>query len=133
MSRSRNRALIYICLIVVAFVGTLVDWLLWLSGKPAINAGVLIHAAVLMIGTLLWQFADARQRGTRAGVLSSVVTLLFAPLGSALYLHQSREWKAATAAFVAFWGGLVLAVLAANLVGNWLATDIIFGDVPGSG
>lgn len=133
MSRSRNKVLIYIVLVVVAFVGTLVDWLLWLSGEPIINKGVLVHAAAIMIGTLFWQFADAKDRGTKASVLSSVLTVAFAPIGSAIYLHQSRDWETAAVMFAAFWGGLVLAVLAANLAGNWIATNIIFGDVPGSG
>lgn len=133
MSQSHNKVLLYIVLIMVTFLGMLVDWLLWLSGEPAINHGVLIHATAIMIGTLLWQFADAKEKGRKASVLSSALTVVFAPLGSAIYLYQSRDRKAATAMFATFWSGLVLAMLAANFAGNWVATNIIFGDLPGSG
>ncbi|UUP16534.1 hypothetical protein [Nitratireductor thuwali] len=133
MSRSHSKVLIYVILVLIAFAGTLVDWLLWLSGEPVINTAVLAHAAAIVIGTLLWQFADGKDRGTRASVLSSVMTVVFAPLGSAIHLYQSRDWKAATAILAAFWGGLVVAVLTANFAGNWIATNIIFGGVPASG
>lgn len=120
------KILIYILLITIGFFGTIIDWFLWANGQPAYTLNTFVQAVAILIATLWWQSADAEDRGINASSLSKVATIVFLPIGTAIYFYQSREWKVATAMLVAFWGGLVLALIAGDHAGNWLATNGVF-------
>ncbi|HXV31079.1 MAG TPA: hypothetical protein VD840_12175, partial [Sinorhizobium sp.] len=59
--------------------------------------------------------------------LSKWMTIGFVPAGSAVYLFQSRDWKSAAVMYLAFWGGLILAVIAAALLSDWLISIGVLG------
>ncbi len=119
-----NSRAIYVLLVLFISAGVLIDSYIWPKGVPSnFTANDFIQLVGIIVLSWQWQLADAKERGITRSHLSAVATIIFVPIGTAIYLFQSRTWTAATLTFCAYWGGIVLAIL----LSSFLAASLIAG------
>jgi len=115
-------------LVIFIVAGMFIDVYVWPYGSPArLTWNDLLQMVGIVILASWWQTADAAELGIRRSPLAKLVTVLFVPVGSAIYLFQSRHWKSATVTYLAFWGGIVLVAAAAAYLATRLAISGAFG------
>lgn len=119
-----KRNAIYLALVIFIAAGFVIDVWAWPAGTPSRFTW---NDAIQLVGVVVlsswWQIADARQRGVRRSGVASTLTVMFVPIGSAVYLFQSRNWRSAVAVYLVFWGGIMLAAAA----GAFGATALLAG------
>ena len=98
---------IYLVLAAFFSLGIIIDWGVWQGHPPAWTW----NDAAQMIGVitlcLFWESADAQRIGARHRGSARLLTILLPPLGTTVYLFQTRAWPKALKAGVLFWGGLI--------------------------
>ncbi len=119
--RIGKRGALYIALFVVTFLGGVSDF----ATGTAYSEGFTVTDIAMMVGTVIliawWCTVDARGRGRRYPTsLARICTLLFAPLGLAIYLLQSRSLPRAAGLFILFVGGLAVASFTGSALGERL-------------
>lgn len=70
-----------------------------------------------------WQIADARLRNAERSGAARTLTILLAPVGLAIYLFQTRRPLHAAAALAGFLAGIVLSLLAGDVLGMALFSN----------
>lgn len=122
-----KRDWIYIGLLAFTSLGLLIDAALWPAGPPSsFTANDLVQMIGIVTLFSWWQIADAARRDLRRSSAARSMTILFAPVGLAIYLYQTRPWKRATAGLIAFIAGLVFIAILTTLFGDWLIVQGFF-------
>lgn len=123
-----KRNVVYAALAIFITAGMFIDVYVWPGGTPArLTWNDLVQMVGIITLASWWQIADAEELGIRRSSAARFVTVLFVPVGSAIYLFQSRRWKSAVLAYLAFWGGLGAIAAAAAYVATTLAIHGVFG------
>ena len=123
-----KRNVIYAVLALFITAGMFIDVYVWPGGTPArLTWNDLLQMVGIVTLASWWQIADAAELGIRRSSAARFVTVLFVPVGSAIYLFQSRHWKSAVLAYLVFWGGLVAVAAAAAYLATVLAINGVFG------
>lgn len=118
-----KRHAIYGGLLAFIAAGVLIDWYIWNGNPPSFTANDLVQLAGIILLTSWWQIVDADLREVNRSRLATAMTVLLAPVGLLIYLFQTRRPAWATAAFVVFLGGIVLALVAADSLGMAIFTN----------
>ncbi|WP_299962873.1 hypothetical protein [uncultured Roseobacter sp.] len=109
-----KRNAIYIGLLLFIAAGVIIDWVVW-QGPPAqFTWNDVMQLFGIIILVRLWQNADAAEIGHVQNLASRLLTILFMPVGTAVYFFRSRGWRSAAAGFVLFWLGIVCVVIATD-------------------
>ena len=114
-----KRNWIYVALLVFITFGILVDAIVWPNGPPTLTWNDLIQAIGIVILVSSWQIVDADQLGERRSTAAKILAILV-PVGHAIYLYQSRNWKPATALFLLYWAGILIVYIAASFAAGML-------------
>lgn len=116
----KKRDAIYMALLVFVAAGMLVDWYFWPQGVLDLTLNDIVQMVGIVLLVSWWQIEDARGRGASVSGVAKWMTVMLAPVGSAIYLVQSRGWGRAVPVFLTFWGGFVIAIVAGEFLGGWL-------------
>ena len=119
-SRFARRNFLYILLIAFICVGLIIDVLFDLYRTHALTWNDAIQIIGILILILMWQKADAAALNVRPSYISKILTVLFAPLGLAVYFFQSRNWKSAIVSFLLFWIGFIAPFFVMVLFIEWI-------------
>jgi hypothetical protein len=114
-----KRNWIYVALLVFITFGMLVDAIVWPNGSRTLTWNDLIQAIGIVILVSWWQIVDANQLGQRRSTAAKIFAILV-PVGHAIYLYQSRNWKPATALFLLYWAGILIVYIAASFAAGML-------------
>ncbi|WP_295808017.1 hypothetical protein [uncultured Nitratireductor sp.] len=115
-----GRTAAYILLLLFVAAGVLADWCFWPVRQPGLTPNDIIQMIGIVCLVSWWQMADAKIRDGRRRRAAMWWPVLFVPVGLAVYLYGSREWKAATFMLLAFLAGLFAAMIAADFAGAYL-------------
>lgn len=118
---------IYVGLLILLAAGVLIDAAIG-PGSDGVTSA--INNAMVLIGSTLlayaWQREDARSQGRRLTLPSRLMTLLFAPVGLAIYLFRARSWKPALAHCLVIATGILVVFVLASSLGDWLVARGVF-------
>lgn len=119
-SQFARRNFIYVSLLAFLCFGAIIDEVfgLWNAYNLTWNDALQMIGVVIL--TLLWQQADASALKIRPSYASKFLTVIFSPLGMAVYLFQSRPWKSALLTYLVFCGGIFLVFGLFSVALNWL-------------
>ncbi|MGV1834836.1 hypothetical protein ACQZ6C_08755 [Rhizobium rhizogenes] len=123
----KTRDWIYVGLLAFIAFGLLLDAAIWPYSPPR---WMTANDLVQMVGNILlvswWQIADVNEHGCSRTPIAKLTTVLFAPLGQAIYLYQSRPWKRASLLFFGFIAGVLVVATGAVYLAAWLVETHIF-------
>lgn len=114
-----KRNWIYVALLVFITFEIFVIAIVWPNGEPTLTWNDVILAIGIVILVSWWQIVDANHLGQRRSKAAKILTILV-PVGHAIYLYQSRNWKPATALFLLYWAGVLIVVIAATFAAGML-------------
>ncbi|HAT87430.1 hypothetical protein [Cohaesibacter gelatinilyticus] len=119
-SKFARRNFIYVSLLIFLCFGAIIDEFfgLWNAYNLTWNDAVQMIGVIIL--TLLWQQADATALRIRPSYTSKFLTVIFSPLGMAVYLFQSRTWKSALLTYLVFCGGIFLVFGLFSVALSWL-------------
>jgi hypothetical protein len=111
-----KRNWIYVGLLLFIAAGAVIDAVVWPDGPPSpFTWNDVVQTIGIVALVYWWEVTDAKQLGRRQSAPARIATIFVPPLGHAIYLYQSRNWKHATLLLVLFWAGLVIVAIAAVL------------------
>ncbi|EHM02856.1 hypothetical protein HMPREF9946_00691 [Acetobacteraceae bacterium AT-5844] len=124
--RVGKRGAIYIALLATAFSGSVADFIAGTAYDTSLNPTDIVIMVAYVALTAWWCTEDSRRGPYRyPSGLARIFTLLFVPLGLAIYMLQSRRFPQALKTYLLFIGGLIIATAA----GSWLG-ELFFPLIP---
>lgn len=115
-----KRDAVYAAFLGFIAIGVLIDWYIWRGALPPFSLNDIVQMIGILLLTAWWQIEDATMHGYERGRAARILTIVFVPVGLAIYLFQTRPWSRAGAIFIGYLGGAVVAVIAADLLGGAL-------------
>jgi hypothetical protein len=119
-----KRNWVYVALLVFVSIGAVIDIAVWPLEAPPLTWNDVVQTIGIVVFVYWWEVADAKQFGQPQSGPARVLTVFVPPLGHAIYLYQSRNWKRATVMFLLFWAGVFVAFMMVAL-GVALLLDVV--------
>ncbi|MDO5613488.1 MAG: hypothetical protein Q4G14_09645 [Paracoccus sp. (in: a-proteobacteria)] len=118
---------IYVLLLVYVAIGAVIDRTFWpdMDTMPTYTWNDFIQMVGIVVLCVLWQRADADQRGQTVGSGTRLLTILLTPLGLLVYLCATRRWWG-----VLVWIGFLFGIVLAYIVSSFSVASVYAAITP---